>query len=129
VDQLISKGQKKETGEDVNNKSATTWDRIIRKQLIKVIFGKWDESLQTMDTRNPVNKANRTLWVGPRWNVLPFAWKRSPTITSISGKLAITKIKRATFHRLRAELFFRFKSWVTNPMAAWANGNGIESTP
>jgi hypothetical protein len=129
VAQLTSKGQKKETGEDVNNKSATTWDRIIRKQFIKVICGKWDESLQTMDTRTPVNKANTTLWVGPRWNVFAFPWKRSPTITSISGRFARTKMKRATFHRLRAELFFGFKSWVTNPMAAWANGNGMKSTP
>jgi len=55
--QLTSKGQKKETGERVNKKSANTCERMIKKQLPKFILGICDETYHASDARNPEIKA------------------------------------------------------------------------
>ena len=55
--QCTSKGQKKETREAVNKRSAMRWEKITRKQFPNRIFGILKESFRALDARNPINTA------------------------------------------------------------------------
>ena len=59
--QLTSNGQNKDTGELVNNKSAKTWDCMIKKQFMKLSLGMRMDNFQLLHARNPANSANNRL--------------------------------------------------------------------
>ena len=72
VDQLVSSGQRKETAEVESRASAATCDRISEKQVQKPRRGSQSQTVVALEARNPKARANKRLWVGPRWKALPF---------------------------------------------------------
>jgi hypothetical protein len=59
--QCTSKGQKNETGDEVNMASARTWERMIKTQQRTLTLLSLDQCLQALAATQPINTAKNRL--------------------------------------------------------------------